>query len=156
MADEDSEVPEWLQRYPPADLTPGEFEEWVAEVFASAPPRLLLRVSPPPQEDEWLGLGRRGRDDRSGHAPGPSGRGFRFSNAILGRRSEDDVEARIEARRRVAVGLGAGHRRGVAGRHMGSTATGGSDFALASTRPIPIDKKKRPPRMRKPLQNGLK
>lgn len=36
MADEDSEVPEWLQRYPPADLTPSEFEEWVAEVFASA------------------------------------------------------------------------------------------------------------------------
>jgi hypothetical protein len=45
VADEDPEVSEWLQRYPPADLTPGEFENWVAEVFASVGPELNdLRV----------------------------------------------------------------------------------------------------------------
>ena len=40
MADEDSEVADWLQRYPPADFTPGEFEEWVGEVLASVGPEL--------------------------------------------------------------------------------------------------------------------
>jgi hypothetical protein len=38
MDDDSSEVPAWLQRYPPADLTPREFEEWVGDVFASVGP----------------------------------------------------------------------------------------------------------------------
>lgn len=36
MADDDSEVPPWLYRYPPADITPREFEKWVAELLGSA------------------------------------------------------------------------------------------------------------------------
>jgi Restriction endonuclease len=38
MVDDSSEVLAWLQRYPPADLTPREFEEWVGDVFASVGP----------------------------------------------------------------------------------------------------------------------
>lgn len=46
MADDSSEVPPWLHRYPPADIAPTEFEQWVAEVFDSAAPGLEdLRVA---------------------------------------------------------------------------------------------------------------
>jgi restriction endonuclease len=45
MAEDDSDLPDWLQRYPPADITPGQFEVWVAEVLASVGPELYdLRV----------------------------------------------------------------------------------------------------------------
>lgn len=40
MAGDSSEVPAWLHRYPPADIAPTEFEQWVAEVFDSAAPGL--------------------------------------------------------------------------------------------------------------------
>lgn len=36
MTDDDAVVPSWLARYPAADISPSEFEEWVSEVFRSA------------------------------------------------------------------------------------------------------------------------
>jgi HJR/Mrr/RecB family endonuclease len=33
----ESEVPSWMSRYPPAEISPREFEQFVAELFASLP-----------------------------------------------------------------------------------------------------------------------
>lgn len=45
--DSDEEVPLWAKRYPPADITPHEFEEWIVEVLGSAADALdELRITP--------------------------------------------------------------------------------------------------------------
>ena len=41
--DPTSEVPIWAKRYPPADITPTEFEEWVGELFRTAGDRTDLQ-----------------------------------------------------------------------------------------------------------------
>lgn len=40
MKDEESETANLIKRYPPADITPAEFEEWVAELFKAVAPGL--------------------------------------------------------------------------------------------------------------------